>query len=122
MKVALITGITGQDGAYLAEFLLKKGYEVQCLRNAAGIVDGMPDWPDLFILDKDMALIDGIAICKFLKLHQQARSIPILMISGSDCKAKAKAAGVDHYIEKPLNLNEFLRVVETYVQTSPATL
>ena len=28
MKRALITGITGQDGAYLAEFLLKKGYEV----------------------------------------------------------------------------------------------
>jgi len=27
-KVALITGITGQDGAYLAEFLLKKGYLV----------------------------------------------------------------------------------------------
>lgn len=28
MKVALITGITGQDGSYLAEFLLEKGYEV----------------------------------------------------------------------------------------------
>jgi len=28
MKVALITGINGQDGSYLAEFLLKKGYEV----------------------------------------------------------------------------------------------
>ena len=28
MKKAIITGITGQDGAYLAEFLLKKGYEV----------------------------------------------------------------------------------------------
>lgn len=28
MKVALITGITGQDGSYLAEFLLQKGYEV----------------------------------------------------------------------------------------------
>ena len=27
-KVALITGITGQDGAYLAEFLLNKGYDV----------------------------------------------------------------------------------------------
>src|SRR5579864_5866688 len=27
-KRALITGITGQDGSYLAEFLLKKGYEV----------------------------------------------------------------------------------------------
>ena len=28
MKKALITGVTGQDGSYLAEFLLKKGYEV----------------------------------------------------------------------------------------------
>ena len=31
-KVAFITGVTGQDGAYLAEFLLKKGYEVHGLR------------------------------------------------------------------------------------------
>jgi GDPmannose 4,6-dehydratase len=31
-KVALITGITGQDGAYLAEFLLKKGYEVHGIK------------------------------------------------------------------------------------------
>ena len=28
MKKALITGITGQDGSYLAEFLIEKGYEV----------------------------------------------------------------------------------------------
>lgn len=28
MKKALITGITGQDGSYLAEFLLEKSYEV----------------------------------------------------------------------------------------------
>ena len=27
-NIALITGITGQDGSYLAEFLLEKGYEV----------------------------------------------------------------------------------------------
>ena len=27
MKTALITGITGQDGSYLAEFLLEKGYD-----------------------------------------------------------------------------------------------
>lgn len=32
MKKALITGITGQDGAYLAEFLLNKGYEVHGVR------------------------------------------------------------------------------------------
>lgn len=32
MKVALITGITGQDGSYLAEFLLKKGYQVHGIK------------------------------------------------------------------------------------------
>ena len=32
MKKALITGITGQDGAYLSEFLLKKGYEVHGIK------------------------------------------------------------------------------------------
>jgi GDPmannose 4,6-dehydratase len=34
MKKALITGITGQDGSYLAEFLLAKGYEVHGLTKA----------------------------------------------------------------------------------------
>ena len=28
MKTALITGVTGQDGSYLSEFLLEKGYDV----------------------------------------------------------------------------------------------
>ena len=31
MKKALITGVTGQDGSYLSEFLLSKGYEVHGL-------------------------------------------------------------------------------------------
>ena len=35
MKRALLTGVTGQDGAYLAEFLLKKGYEVHGIKRRA---------------------------------------------------------------------------------------
>jgi len=37
MKVALITGVTGQDGAYLAEFLLKKGYTVHGLKRRSSL-------------------------------------------------------------------------------------
>jgi GDPmannose 4,6-dehydratase len=37
MKKALITGITGQDGAYLAEFLLKKGYEVHGMKRRSSL-------------------------------------------------------------------------------------
>jgi len=36
-KVALITGVTGQDGAYLAEFLLNKGYEVHGLKRRTSL-------------------------------------------------------------------------------------
>jgi GDPmannose 4,6-dehydratase len=36
-KVALITGVTGQDGAYLAEFLLKKGYIVHGIKRRASL-------------------------------------------------------------------------------------
>lgn len=37
MKRALISGITGQDGAYLAEYLLKKGYEVHGIKRRASL-------------------------------------------------------------------------------------
>lgn len=37
MKIALITGITGQDGAYLAEFLLKKGYQVHGIKRRSSL-------------------------------------------------------------------------------------
>ena len=36
-KVALITGITGQDGAYLAEFLLNKGYKVHGIKRRTSL-------------------------------------------------------------------------------------
>ena len=51
-KSALITGITGQDGSYLAEFLLEKGYEVHGLIRRSSVdyherishIEGMPDF------------------------------------------------------------------------------
>ncbi len=55
MKRALITGITGQDGSYLAELLLDKGYEV------FGIVRGSPTAPyeNLAGVRDDVTLMQG---------------------------------------------------------------
>ena len=38
-KVALITGVTGQDGAYLTEFLLKKDYVVHGLKRRTSLLN-----------------------------------------------------------------------------------
>ena len=39
MKKALITGITGQDGSYLAELLLNKGYEVHGIKRRTSLIN-----------------------------------------------------------------------------------
>lgn len=54
-KVALITGITGQDGSYLAEFLLEKGYEVHGITRRASI--------------SNTSRIDHLIEKKAIKLH-----------------------------------------------------
>ena len=38
-KVALITGVTGQDGSFLAEFLLKKGYKVHGIKRRTSLIN-----------------------------------------------------------------------------------
>ena len=55
MKKALITGITGQDGSYLAEFLLEKGYEVHGITRRASI--------------SNTARIDHLIAKNAIKLH-----------------------------------------------------
>ena len=48
-KVALITGITGQDGSYLAEFLLEKGYIVHGIKRRASSLTLPHHLPNLLV-------------------------------------------------------------------------
>ena len=57
MKKALTTGITGQDGSYLAEFLLEKGYEVHGVTRRASISNTLRI--DHLILENAIRLHDG---------------------------------------------------------------
>src|SRR5579863_4781914 len=74
-KKALITGITGQDGSYLAELLLKKGYEVHgIIRRSSsfntarltGIYED-PHTPDVKLILHYSDLTDGSALNQLLK-------------------------------------------------------
>ncbi len=74
-KVALITGITGQDGAYLAEFLLNKGYEVHGIKRRSSIFnttridhlgfDNSSNKKKFFLHFGDMS--DGISLTRLIK-------------------------------------------------------
>ncbi|PYV14082.1 MAG: GDP-mannose 4,6-dehydratase [Acidobacteria bacterium] len=73
-RVALITGITGQDGSYLAEFLLEKGYAVHGLVRRVALED--PDhhlWRIRHLL-KDVELHAG-SLESFASIHRVFRSV-----------------------------------------------
>ena len=62
MKTALITGITGQDGAYLAEFLLRKGYSVHGIKRRSSLFNTQRInhiYEDVHIPDQKMKLHYG---------------------------------------------------------------
>jgi DNA-binding response OmpR family regulator len=96
--------------------LHEAGYEVEPLPAGDTIVEGKHAWPDLFILDKALPVIDGLAISKFLKVKEETKNIPIIMISCyHKLKHKAKQAGVDDFIEKPFNIKQLLSVVDKHI-------
>lgn len=73
MKKALITGITGQDGSYLAEFLLEKGYEVHGITRRASIsntgrIDHLLEKNSITIHDGD--LTDSSSLIRIIKMVQ----------------------------------------------------
>jgi GDPmannose 4,6-dehydratase len=59
VKRALITGVTGQDGAYLSQFLLRKGYEVHGLVRRSSAADATGARLRWLGVDKDVRLVDG---------------------------------------------------------------
>ena len=72
MKRALITGITGQDGSYLAEFLLEKGYDVHGIHRRSSISNlGRIE----HLIDKitlhDGDLSDSSSLIRIISLMQQ---------------------------------------------------
>lgn len=77
-KVALITGITGQDGAYLAEFLLKKGYIVHGIKRRSSLfnTDRVDDlYQDPHVKDRNFILHYGdlTDASNLLRIIQQAQ-------------------------------------------------
>lgn len=104
----------------LKTVLSDAGYEVALLPEGHTIVEGRHEWPDLFILDKSLPVIDGMALSKYLKIKEDTRDIPIILLSSNHkLKNKAKHAGVDAFIEKPFDLKLLLNTIEQQLHERP---
>ncbi len=101
------------DIRLILEMVLRDaGYTVETIATGSSILE-RKEWPDLLVLDKALPVVDGFAICKYLKLKKETRDIPIIMISCyHHLKNKARELGVVDFIDKPFDLKAFLAAIE----------
>jgi two-component system, sensor histidine kinase and response regulator len=75
--------------------------------------------PDLILLDVMMPDLDGIEVCKQIKLMSKWHAVPIIMVtalSGKEDLARCLAAGADDFINKPVNGLELLARVNSMLR------
>ena len=126
MKKALVTGITGQDGAYLAEFLLKKGYEVHGIKRRSssfntGRVDSLyrdPHETDVRFFMHYGDLTDATNLIRIIQAVQPdeiynlaAQSHVMVSFETAEYTANSDAVGTLRLLEaiRILNLSEKTR-------------
>lgn len=121
MKTAVITGITGQDGAYLAELLLEKGYQVYGTYRRTSSVNfwrieelGIDKHPNLHLVEYD--LTDLSASIRLLQTTQATEVYNLAAqsfvgVSFDQPATTAEITGIG-----PLNLLEAIRIVNTKIR------
>jgi DNA-binding response OmpR family regulator len=92
--------------------LTKNGYVVEEFMEGKPVLEYNKTWPDLFLLDKQLADIDGLEICKHLKQQEETKDIPVIILSATpNLDRLAKEAGADAYIEKPFTSKHLLYTI-----------
>ena len=73
---------------------------------------------DSVFLDVVMPGVDGYEVCKHIKRDKKTKHIPVIMLTGKSSpfdKVKGKLAGCDTYLTKPVEHEEFQKVVSGYL-------
>lgn len=87
----------------------REGYAVRALVSGAGLHEVLQSWdPDLIVLDIGLPGADGFAL---LPQVRAATSAPVMMLTArtdTSDKVRALGAGADHYVTKPVELEELL--------------
>jgi two-component system cell cycle response regulator len=94
----------------IMEFLEKNGYEVVLAEDGmSAFKAAKTESLDIILLDRVLPDIEGSDICRWLKLDQITRGIPIIMLTEKDSisdRVTGLEAGADDYLPKPFDENE----------------
>lgn len=104
----------------LAMILESEGYRVRkAVSGQLAIQTASLSPPDLVLLDINMPVMDGFAVCERLKENPQTKAIPVIFLSALDetsSKVRAFELGGVDYITKPFHADEVLARVSTQIK------
>lgn len=108
----------------LLRYLLEhSGYRVRGARDGIeGVAAAQADVPDLVICDLQMPLMGGYEVLARLRQHPGCARIPIVAVTAfsmPDDERKVRSAGFDGYFSKPIEPENFVRQMESFL---PAAL
>jgi DNA-binding response OmpR family regulator len=96
--------------------LQNAGYTVTAFLNGDPILDLNFTTPDIFIIDKQLAGLNGLDLCRFLKEQEDLRHIPVIMISADrDIAEHAEKAGANASLEKPFKMKDLRDTVAMHL-------
>ena len=106
----LLVEDSAAQGSQTKSQLEHLGYEVRWVKSGIEALKwARQEPPDLIILDVVMEDIDGFAVCRWLKLHNGTRDIPIIMLtvkSEVEDRVHGLQVGADDYLPKPFSDRE----------------
>ena len=106
----LLVEDSATQGSQTKSELEHLGYDVRWVKSGIEALKwARQDPPDLIILDVVMDDIDGFAVCRWLKLHNGTRDIPVIMLTVRDeidDRVHGLQVGADDYLPKPFSQRE----------------
>ncbi len=110
--------VAGDDplGVELIEEILSRDYDVRTVNNEGTILKAEKEIPDLIVMDKIMSSMNGFGVCRQLKSDERTRSIPLLIAVEKEEWKKAKEAGADYFVGKPIAVRELSAGVKSLLR------
>src|SRR5215468_7739537 len=106
----------------LSDFLNAHGYRVLKTSEGSEAINlARDERPDLILMDIRLPGINGFDVTRLLKQDNQIKAIPVLAVTAfatPEDETEALKSGCAAYITKPVNVDELLRAVESFLPSS----
>jgi two-component system alkaline phosphatase synthesis response regulator PhoP len=103
----------------IVEEYLEGLYQVDTVENGEDCIAYLKEnTPDLVLLDHLMPELDGLEVCKIIRLDQKTKHVPVIIASGNSSQQdidSAKEAGADDYLTKPFEEEQLIEVIKKYI-------